>query len=100
MPRFELGTLIWIAARARIALMLEWAVPYGGRPILVAPRTRPPMPTVLPDCCEDWILQFGAFYGAGEAFACPECGSGWEKTARDRFQRPDEHRGRTKDFRL
>jgi hypothetical protein len=48
------------------------------------------MPTVLPDCCEDWILQFGAFYEAGEAFACPECGSDWRKAARDRFERPGD----------
>ena len=33
--------------------------------------------TILNDCCEDWILQWGPFYKAGTPFACPECGTEW-----------------------
>src|SRR5438034_5777002 len=45
------------------------------------------MPTVLPDCCEDWILQYGPFYPAAESFACPECATAWRKDGPDRFTR-------------
>ncbi|MBI3976794.1 MAG: hypothetical protein HY331_01285 [Chloroflexi bacterium] len=43
--------------------------------------------TVLPDCCEDWILAYGRFYPAGEAFECLECSTEWRKEAPDRFVR-------------
>lgn len=43
--------------------------------------------TLLPDCCEDWILRYGGFYETGETFSCLECGSGWLKTAPRNFQR-------------
>src|SRR5437764_508871 len=32
---------------------------------------------VLPDCCEDFILEYGDFYAVGDEFSCPECGTGW-----------------------
>jgi hypothetical protein len=47
------------------------------------------MPTVLPDCCEDWILQYGAFYLPEEGFACPECATGWRKVRTGVFARAD-----------
>ncbi len=34
---------------------------------------------ILPDCCEDWILQYGKFYGTGALFRCLECGTEWRK---------------------
>jgi rubredoxin len=50
------------------------------------------MPTVLPDCCEDWILQYGPFYAAGVDFACPECGAGWRKEGPGAFRRIEDQR--------
>lgn len=41
---------------------------------------------ILPDCCEDWILAYGAFYPADAEFTCLECGGGWQKLAAGRFQ--------------
>jgi hypothetical protein len=43
--------------------------------------------TLLPDCCEDWILQYGGFYETGSAFQCLECGTGWRKSERRSFRR-------------
>ncbi|MCL4534200.1 MAG: hypothetical protein M1370_03450 [Bacteroidetes bacterium] len=37
--------------------------------------------TILADCCEDWILQYGQFYLQGEGFSCPECATAWQKLA-------------------
>ncbi|GAC1436841.1 MAG: hypothetical protein NVSMB65_10940 [Chloroflexota bacterium] len=34
---------------------------------------------MLPDCCEDFILEYGDFYAPREEFSCPECGNGWQK---------------------
>ncbi len=36
--------------------------------------------TILNDCCEDWILQWGPFYDEGMRFACAECGTEWERS--------------------
>jgi len=44
---------------------------------------------ILADCCEDWIVEWGGFYESGRAFACPECATGWTKTAPGRFRRMD-----------
>jgi hypothetical protein len=44
-----------------------------------------PERVVLPDCCEDYILEFGGFYAAGDAFSCPECGTGWNALGEGRF---------------
>ena len=33
--------------------------------------------TILNDCCEDWIVDWGAFYAPGARFACPECATAW-----------------------
>ncbi len=41
---------------------------------------------ILPDCCEDWILELGAFYRDGAGFNCVECGSGWRKLGAGRYQ--------------
>jgi ssDNA-binding Zn-finger/Zn-ribbon topoisomerase 1 len=43
--------------------------------------------TILADCCEDWILQFGRYYPPSEDFSCPECGTPWQKLAAGRFRR-------------
>jgi hypothetical protein len=40
---------------------------------------------VLPDCCEDYILEYGGFYAVGEAFSCPECGTGWHALEGQRY---------------
>ncbi|MGH2499919.1 MAG: hypothetical protein ACRDF0_07515 [Candidatus Limnocylindria bacterium] len=50
------------------------------------PRER----VILADCCEDWIIEWGGFYDAGRAFACPECGTDWRKIAAGRYRRGDE----------
>lgn len=42
---------------------------------------------VLPDCCEDWILQYGRFYWAQDLFHCPECRTAWQKLAPGQFRR-------------
>jgi hypothetical protein len=41
---------------------------------------------LLPDCCEDWILDWGARYPEGKHFSCLECGRAWTKQADDTFQ--------------
>lgn len=48
--------------------------------------------TILNDCCEDWILQWGGFYGQGASFACPECGTEWEKTDLPAYHRRSDGR--------
>lgn len=35
--------------------------------------------TILNDCCEDWILEWGGFYAPGARFACLECATEWTK---------------------
>jgi hypothetical protein len=40
---------------------------------------------VLPDCCEDWVLTYGAFYSADAEFRCVECDSAWRKLGPGRF---------------
>lgn len=41
---------------------------------------------ILPDCCEDWILAYGAFYKEGSEFDCIECGSPWRKLESGKYQ--------------
>jgi hypothetical protein len=41
---------------------------------------------ILPDCCEDWILAYGAFYGGEAEFRCVECDSPWRKLGPGRFE--------------
>jgi hypothetical protein len=41
---------------------------------------------VLPDCCEDWVLTYGAFYAVGVEFRCVECDAAWCKLGSGRFQ--------------
>jgi hypothetical protein len=43
---------------------------------------------VLPDCCEDWVLAYGAFYAVDSTFHCVECGSAWHKLKPGRFESP------------
>ena len=45
--------------------------------------------TILADCCEDWIIDWGGFYVSGRAFRCPECATEWSKTADDSYRRAD-----------
>src|SRR2546423_15520898 len=45
--------------------------------------------TILADCCEDWIIEWGGFYEAGRDFHCPECGTEWKKTEPDSYRRGD-----------
>ena len=45
--------------------------------------------TILADCCEDWIIEWGGFYRAGREFRCPECGTEWKKTEADGYRRGD-----------
>src|SRR5437867_13421907 len=45
--------------------------------------------TILADCCEDWIIEWGGFYRAGRDFRCPECGTEWKKTESDGYRRGD-----------
>src|SRR5438094_289399 len=40
---------------------------------------------VLPDCCEDYILEYGGYYAAGEEFSCPECGTAWHTLEGQRY---------------
>lgn len=42
--------------------------------------------TILPDCCEDWMLAYGAFYEPEAEFECVECATPWRKLERGRFQ--------------
>lgn len=47
---------------------------------------------ILDDCCEDWILEYGAHYDAGTTFSCPECDTPWRAEGKGRFvRRSDEH---------
>ncbi len=39
--------------------------------------------TILADCCEDWIIEWGGFYRSGREFRCPECATEWKKTDGD-----------------
>lgn len=41
---------------------------------------------LLPDCCEDWILDWGSRYPEGKSFACLECGRRWTKLDEDTYQ--------------
>jgi len=45
--------------------------------------------TILADCCEDWIIEWGGFYKADRAFRCPECATEWTKSADDSYRRGD-----------
>ncbi len=45
---------------------------------------------VLPDCCEDWILQYGAFYRPGQSFNCVECSTEWKKEEAGQFVRASD----------
>jgi len=45
--------------------------------------------TILADCCEDWIIEWGGFYKVDRAFRCPECTTEWTKTANDSYRRAD-----------
>lgn len=47
---------------------------------------------ILADCCEDWIMQWGGFYRPGGSFACPECGTEWEKTREATYRRATDAR--------
>ena len=48
--------------------------------------------TILNDCCEDWIVQWGPFYRADAAFACPECGTEWRAGSDAAFVRSSDDR--------
>lgn len=45
--------------------------------------------TILADCCEDWIIEWGGFYKKGHAFRCPECATEWTKSLDDTYRRAD-----------
>ena len=45
--------------------------------------------TILADCCEDWIIEWGGFYRRGSAFRCPECATEWTKSDEDTYRRGD-----------
>jgi hypothetical protein len=45
--------------------------------------------TILADCCEDWIIEWGGFSRAGREFRCPECETEWKKTEGDAYRRGD-----------
>ncbi len=47
---------------------------------------------ILSDCCEDWILEWGPYYEAGQGFACPECATSWRKESQGRFVRETDER--------
>lgn len=47
---------------------------------------------ILPDCCEDWILAYGAYYGPDVEFECIECGTQWRKLEAGRYQEAASHR--------
>ena len=40
---------------------------------------------ILPNCCEDWIIENGGFYPEGKEFKCLPCGHSWRKEASGRF---------------
>jgi predicted RNA-binding Zn-ribbon protein involved in translation (DUF1610 family) len=44
---------------------------------------------ILADCCEDWIIEWGGFYGSGRKFECPECATEWMKTGVGAYRRGD-----------
>lgn len=48
--------------------------------------------TILPDCCEDWIISYGDYYGEGEEFCCLECGTQWQKTGEGKYGRKTDKR--------
>lgn len=48
--------------------------------------------TILNDCCEDWIIQWGGFYRAAAAFSCPECATDWRKGEGSTYERPSDGR--------
>lgn len=48
--------------------------------------------TILPDCCEDWIVAYGRCYEENDEFPCLECGTEWRKTGSGRFQRRSDER--------
>ena len=55
---------------------------------------------ILNDCCEDWILEWGAFYDKGTGFVCPECATAWRAQGEARFAREgDGHAFRRRDRR-
>ena len=35
--------------------------------------------TVLPNCCEEWIVESGGYYAEGRSFKCLPCGHAWRK---------------------
>jgi predicted RNA-binding Zn-ribbon protein involved in translation (DUF1610 family) len=45
--------------------------------------------TILADCCEDWIIEWGGFYSPDRTFRCPECATEWIKTGTDAYRRSD-----------
>lgn len=47
---------------------------------------------ILNDCCEDWIIEWGGFYGTGGSFACPECATEWGKSGAETFRRASDGR--------
>lgn len=47
---------------------------------------------ILNDCCEEWIIQWGGFYGAGASFRCPECATDWRKQREATFERLSDRR--------
>jgi hypothetical protein len=55
--------------------------------------------TILNDCCEDWIIQWGGFYGTGASFACPECATDWGKPRAAAFRRASDGREFTRRVR-
>lgn len=56
--------------------------------------------TILNDCCEDWIVQWGGFYQAGASFACPECGTEWQKADGPGYRRLTDRRDFTRKERV
>lgn len=55
--------------------------------------------TILNDCCEDWIIQWGGFYVPGAAFACPECSTEWRKSREATYERVPDRRAFTRQLR-
>ena len=45
--------------------------------------------TILADCCEDWIIEWGGFYERGRSFRCPECSTEWTKAESEVYRRGD-----------
>ena len=48
--------------------------------------------TILPDCCEDWIIGYGEYYDEGEEFNCLECGTQWQKSGAGKYTRRNDQR--------